>query len=592
MVAGEMPDSNELNATIHDVGRWRRRVTNALGRANAQPVAFVIGSGLSKGVWSVDQILQHIKTEYQIEPKADSSAEAYGRAMDELAAVEDPDTVDRVIRLAVLAAVDLPNNDPDREHARRNDARVFRGACERIQQRKDCWKIAQGMTALAKAIRRIVDSRSVEQMAANGPVMVITTNFDPFVEIALSKEGLECESLSVVDGKYPKRSGKSVQVWHVHGAWWDVTMHTARSLRLKRDALETALHDCFNGAEVYVFGYGGWNDIVFDTVSTMMEGGQFSAAPKIIWTFYENDARERYAHVFQRFAGSFSSTRVAFFSGVDLHRELPSIVEMESVPDSSSVKAGWTKGTTGLRELLSDVQKECPPRHRADFDVFQSAEQVGERINLIRLVGLLCDILDSLQGAARENFALAAKRLVKRLALELVQESSADVKAVATCNGEIARVSVRTPLLVEILLARAHHRELELRPNARGAFGAFTLDVGESLEFESGNSIEGDVRTFEAMIWPQVIRNGEVYNQGRDREILLARLKLHEGDGHRMSVVLRAGASDRWSGVAKHITTVAFIETGASGDSGLLLDEHMLALRISDFLTKCPAMDG
>jgi len=33
---------------------------------------------------------------------------------------------------------------------------------------------------------------------------------------------------------------------------------------------------------------------------------------------------------------------------------------------------------------------------------------------------------------------------------------------------------------------------------------------------------------------------------------------------------------------------VAFIETGASGDSGLLLDEHMLALRISDFLTKCP----
>jgi len=45
---------------------------------------------------------------------------------------------------------------------------------------------------------------------------------------------------------------------------------------------------------------------------------------------------------------------------------------------------------------------------------------------------------------------------------------------------------VRTPLLVEILLARAHHRELELRPNARGAFGAFTLDVGESLEFESG----------------------------------------------------------------------------------------------------------
>jgi len=36
-------------------------------------------------------------------------------------------------------------------------------------------------------------------------------------------------------------------------------------------------------------------------------------------------------------------------------------------------------------------------------------------------------------------------------------------------------------------------------------------------------------------------RNGEVYTR-RDREILLARLKLHEGDGHRMSVVLRAGA--------------------------------------------------
>lgn len=578
MSNGTSPEWN-----IHVVEDWRARFEGCF--KTKRPIVFVVGSGLSKSVWSVQRVVDHIREEFGIATDGGSPAEKYRYALEKLG-VRSPDDVDRVIRRAVLAATNLGEGSKEAAVILDESPDQYVRECGALERRVDCWSIPLGIKGLVLAIKRIIEKNPSK------PVVVITTNFDPLIEVALASNEVAFDTRSLVANQYPECGANPVQIWHIHGTWWDTTLHSAMALGGARAGLKDAILACLEGAEVMVLGYGGWTDVIFETAVEMLEEKKFRSAPTIAWAFYEQDPKTTYSHVLNRFSGGVSGAKVSFFAGIDLHKELPSIMGMDGAPESSNRAPHVVESEDPLREVLEVAKNEGPEQQRQAARELLMETQGGKRINLIRLTKLLCDILDERHGKAREEFALKARKAVKRLALELVEETNADVKAVASCVGDVVQVTVRTPLLVEILQARASHRDPELVPHERGALGKYTLPVDESFEFESGNSNDGNVRDFEAMIWPLVISNsGQAYRQDRDRDVLHGRLGLHREDGHPMTVVFRSGATKAWKNVAQQVPTVAFIELSDHPCKGLLVDEHMLAHRISDFLKKCPSKD-
>jgi hypothetical protein len=302
----------------------KRALLSAIKRSKNE-IAFLIGSPLStgfksneKGVPNVKGVLDIIDEYVESDPELHSEYkeevgerypndnERYQKAFEFLADYTDPDTLNLIIRKAVLCATKADTSNVNLQDIE---------SLEEIQNDLAQWEIPSATTALAKII--------VETTNVTGPVL--TSNFDPLLSIALSK--LDYEPNRIVlhgDGSLEHYQSTNINIVHFHGFWSNTdTLHTQSQLKASRPKLKASLSRILRNKTLVVLGYGGWDDIFTHALRDIMDDD--SANFDIIWAFYENEPEvieKRYEQLINSVQPAIGRNRFRMYGGIDCHEFL------------------------------------------------------------------------------------------------------------------------------------------------------------------------------------------------------------------------------------------------------------------------------
>ncbi len=289
----------------------------------AQKVLFVIGSGLATpvdprgpGVPSANEIIKQIRRtlpellhnrfDAAIENAREHGGNAYQAAFEFLG---DARAANTIIKGAVLDALHDPSLRP--EPAKFEDTTL--GAL----LAPDYWNIRLGIDAIGRLYSEHPDVLES---------VILTTNFDPLIEMALKKYGVDFVTVPAVDDLsvsalyHPER----VTVVHVHGYWLRTdSMHTDHDLTRPRPRLSGWLDSLFSGVRILVTGYGGWDDIIMAGLERAAARSDHTDV-RINWAFYGTGAsRSAPLQRLEQSAGLLPVPRLELYSGVDADALLP-----------------------------------------------------------------------------------------------------------------------------------------------------------------------------------------------------------------------------------------------------------------------------
>jgi tetratricopeptide (TPR) repeat protein len=286
------------------------------------PVTWIVGSALTydsatnKGVPGVNGVVELIRQEFVSNPDTsrlleaallDGSDNAYQAAFRFLTGYKGQKQANEIVRKAVLRAYQLQLAGGLSDDGLR--------AAERDIQN---WLLPSGVRALGQIVHS----------SGTGRANVLTTNFDPLVEIAIRQAGGNpVTTFFHRDGSPQTVHTQESHVTHLHGYWiGSDTLHTPHQLRQERPQLSAALAGVLRSSVVIVLGYGGWDDVITQAIADVVaEDGSF---PEVIWAFYEQKTEEierQYGHILSSLAGGFARNRVSAYAGVDCHSVLAEV---------------------------------------------------------------------------------------------------------------------------------------------------------------------------------------------------------------------------------------------------------------------------
>lgn len=193
------------------------------------------------------------------------------------------------------------------------------GAPRQVSEHDGGWSLTPGVQALGELLAQCPRFGS----------LVVTTNFDPLIEVAVQRAGGVCHFTAPAGDFDPGvAGGPGVHVLHVHGHWRQTdTLHTGWQLTTARPRLQAWLRSALRDRTLVVLGYGGWEDLVTSALAELALDG--TAKPDVLWCFYEADeavARAKYPSVLQRLEPLALAGRARFAVGVDLHVLLPEVL--------------------------------------------------------------------------------------------------------------------------------------------------------------------------------------------------------------------------------------------------------------------------
>lgn len=205
--------------------------------------------------------------------------------------------------------------------------------CRAAERDRTAWEIPEAVGLLA----RMLVHRSA---FITGPVL--TTNFDPLLEIAVLREGgyVAIESLDS-DGRVSTLDlPVGVRVVHLHGYWRQSdTLHLPVQLTREREVLQGSLEDLLHERTVLVIGYGGWDDIFTAALAGAVRHGQHGQLD-VLWSVFEASPGQAIVR-HQSLLASIGDIpgRVSFYAGVDYRRLLPTLAGSLGVPTEPPLAA-------------------------------------------------------------------------------------------------------------------------------------------------------------------------------------------------------------------------------------------------------------
>lgn len=302
-------------------------------RGGTHPVVFLVGSALTMpskaggpGVSNVTEVVKLIRARILPEglrgadrlaarerlrsfdeamKTVGDGSDRYQVAFEQLKALEGADAMNAVIREAVLKARKHPSTVGTRDPA----------ALAALEASADGWHLGPGVKAMGQLIAR---NRPRFSRA------VLTTNFDPLVEIAVrAAGGLAVTVEQPGDGALSAPDPVVTPVVHLHGSWRADTLHTPSPLTIKRPTLQHSLAHMLGEVTLVVLAYGGWDDVI---TATLADVAGTNPKADIVWCFYESDPAKieaRYAKLLGLLAPF--RERVACYAGVDCNLVLPKL---------------------------------------------------------------------------------------------------------------------------------------------------------------------------------------------------------------------------------------------------------------------------
>lgn len=180
------------------------------------------------------------------------------------------------IRLAVLrASLDVSKEDVERTAA--NEAK-----CREYAQ-SGSWDIPEGYRRFARFFASLDGS-------VRGPI--ITTNFDPLIEVALREAGIGARAIPVPVDSVPT-PGQLVEdpqqpVLHIHGYWTDrATSNIHSRINADRPQLDRVLQKILRNSVVLVIGYSGWLDGFMKSLRSRILNDAELLETDVLWASYD-----------------------------------------------------------------------------------------------------------------------------------------------------------------------------------------------------------------------------------------------------------------------------------------------------------------
>ena len=192
-------------------------------------VVFLVGApltaparGSALGVPGVEAMVERIRALFQgrksalqkLEEKLQNEQNRYQAAFRHVLQFRGPDEANAVIRNAVLEA---------RVPGARPEGIVDEAACSKLENDLDGWHYAPGVHALGQLV-----ARAPSRFGGT----VVTTNFDPLLELSILRAGGRAYSTVLHgDGSLEQARGQGCHVVHVHGYWQGTdTLHSPLQL--------------------------------------------------------------------------------------------------------------------------------------------------------------------------------------------------------------------------------------------------------------------------------------------------------------------------------------------------------------------------
>ena len=331
-------------------------------------VTFLVGSPISlpdyvggRGVPGVPGMIELIQSEFHgSEAEAElnkllqaADANRYQTAFEFLHGRRGQDIANRIVRSAVWQALDdhnwpshLPETSP--EHA---SAEI----CEKLERSVDAWVLPGAVDHLGKLI--------VEYPTVFGGA-ILTTNFDPLIEISLSKHGGRFyRTVLHDDGKLGQTVADGTHIVHLHGYWHGFdTLHTPQQLVQQRPHLRRFLENIVEASTLVIIGYSGWDDVITRTLMGLLSDS--TSNPEIMWAFHECEIARIETHqqaLLHLLEPGVGRGRVSLYRGIDCrsvlaqlcHRLLPDHPTPSPVrPEPPNVAINQDRNT-----LASPLQK-------------------------------------------------------------------------------------------------------------------------------------------------------------------------------------------------------------------------------------------
>lgn len=336
-------------------------------------VVFMLGSPLTApedagrpGVPDVTGMIGLIRETYRDDDEASASLETllhaqprgrYQAAFEHLRGHRGQDVVNQVIVDAVLRARRADRPLPYSPNG------IDEDFCERHEKTVDEWHIRPSLQALAMVCT------SFDTFGHT----ILTSNFDPLIEIAIRKAGGKAyRTVLHSDGNLDQTAGvEGCRVVHIHGYWYGAdTLHAPHQLSLPRPRLSASLQNLFRNRTVVVLAYGGWDDVFMSALMQTVSDDQ--AKSDILWAFQKPDdmmIRRESEDLLGRLLPGIQRGRVALYKGINVHnfceqlwQKLQPLVRPGSrPPDSgrgSSSSVSSTPSSANSREqLIKDVEK-------------------------------------------------------------------------------------------------------------------------------------------------------------------------------------------------------------------------------------------
>ncbi|MCK0128171.1 SIR2 family protein [Erythrobacter sp. F6033] len=316
---------NNSKIRFYDEDALLYRLHEGVGESN-KGVVFVVGAPITaptdehSGVTDVEGVVDLIREEFSSKPAQIKKLEndlakhenRYQAAFDFLVSRRGQDAANRVVKRAVSTALIVNTDKASSDTISGLDTSQLQS----FENDPNLWSINEGVNALSKLI---VDYPSPFGNA------IITSNFDPLLEIAIQKNGGNAWRTTLSsDGSLFDSQARGCQVIHMHGFWHGSdTLHTPTQLLQDRPQLANDFLKIVADKIVVVMAYGGWNDIFTEALRTAVKNKNI--LPEIIWTFFSKEPIIT-EDLRRTLEPGIAKGRVTLYAGIDCHSFLPKLL--------------------------------------------------------------------------------------------------------------------------------------------------------------------------------------------------------------------------------------------------------------------------
>lgn len=289
-------------------------------------VVFVVGAPLTAprngnpGVGDVAAVVELIRSEFsgkrgqleKLDAELAGASNRYQTAFDFLSPRAGQDAANRVIKRAVAGGLLSSGGNAWND----NICKLREEELQALDADANAWHFTPAVEALGRLI--------AEYPSRFGKIL-ITSNFDPLIEISIKRAGgMAWRTSLAVDGSINQSTASGCQVIHIHGYWHGSdTLHTNRQLVRSRPTLQNHLLVRLRDHIVVVMAYGGWPDIFTSALGGVV--GNDNLFPEILWALY-GDEPQLSEHLLSQLRPGIDRNRVTFYKGIDCHEFLPELL--------------------------------------------------------------------------------------------------------------------------------------------------------------------------------------------------------------------------------------------------------------------------